>query len=58
MLFRSGYTLDTTASINQATKTITVPQSGSARFYRLRWDHSMTITSTTLVGSNIVMTYQ
>jgi hypothetical protein len=54
----TGYTLDTTASINQTTKTITIPQSGSARFYRLRWDHQLTIKSITLVGGNVVMTYQ
>jgi hypothetical protein len=54
----TGYALDTTASINQATKTITIPQSGPARFYRLRWDHQVTIKSITLVGGNVVLTYQ
>jgi hypothetical protein len=54
----TGYTLDTTASINQATKTITIPQSRPARYYRLRWDHQVTIKSITLVGGNVVMTYQ
>ena len=53
-----GYTLDTTASINQSTRTITIPQNGPARFYRLRWDHQVTIKSITQVGSNVVLTYQ
>jgi hypothetical protein len=54
----TGYALDTTASINQNTRTITIPQSGPARFYGLRWDHQLTIKSITLVGGNVVMTYQ
>ena len=54
----AGYTLDTTASINQSTRTIIIPQNGPARFYRLRWDHQVTIKSITQVGSNVVLTYQ
>jgi hypothetical protein len=54
----TGYALDTTASINQTTRTITIPQNGPARYYRLRWDHQVTIKSITLVGGNVVMTYQ
>jgi hypothetical protein len=54
----TGYVLDTTASINKVTKTITVPQSGTARFYRLQGANQTTITSTTVVGANVVMTYQ
>jgi hypothetical protein len=54
----TGYTLDSAASIDQTTKTITIPQSGPARFYRLSWDRQLTITSITQVGSSIVLTYQ
>lgn len=54
----TGYALDTTASINQNTRTITIPQNGPARYYRLRWDHQVTIKSITLVGGNVVLTYQ
>jgi hypothetical protein len=53
----TGYAPDATASVNQITKTITIPQNGSARFYRLHWDHAVTITSTTVVGGNVVLTY-
>ncbi len=54
----TGYAIDTTAVADLGTGTITIPQSGAARFYRLRWDHAATITSTTLVGGNVVLTYQ
>lgn len=44
-------------SLNVATKTITVPMSGSSRFYRIRSGASATITKTVISGSNIVITF-
>jgi len=44
-------------SVNLATKTITVPLSGSTQFYRIRSNTALTITSITLSGGNVVITY-
>jgi hypothetical protein len=44
-------------SVNLATKTITVPKSGSMQYYRIRSDTALTISSTTIAGSNVVITY-
>jgi len=43
---------------NLATKTITVPVSGSMRFYRIRSDTALTITSIKILGGKVVITYQ
>ncbi len=52
------YTEDSSAVINMATKTITLPQSGGARFYRIRQcPPAPNITSIKRVGGNLVMTY-
>jgi hypothetical protein len=54
------YVVDTSAGIEVYPKRITVPSNGPGRFYRINWigsDHTPTITSITLVGSNVVMTY-
>jgi hypothetical protein len=51
------YSIETNASIEPGTRHITVP-AGSARFYRLRWDHQATITSVKLAGGNVELTYQ
>jgi hypothetical protein len=40
-----------------ATKTITVPLSGSMQFYRIRSNTALTITSITISGGNVVITY-
>ena len=40
-----------------ATKTITVPLSGSMQFYRIRSNAASTITSITISGGNVVITY-
>lgn len=45
------------ASVNLATKTITVPQSSGAAFYRIRSDVPSTITSVLPSGGNVVITY-
>ena len=44
-------------SVNLATKTITVPQSGAVQFYRIRSGTTLSITSITLSDGNIVITY-
>jgi len=44
-------------SLNLATKTITVPLSGSMRFYRIRAGAAVTLTSTRISGGNVVITY-
>jgi hypothetical protein len=44
-------------SVNLATKTITVPLSGNMRFYRISAYTAFTITSVTVSGGNVVITY-
>ncbi len=44
-------------SVNVATKTITVPLSGSMQFYRIRAGTALTITNITISGGNVVFTY-
>jgi len=42
---------------NLATKTITVPRSGSMEFYRIRSNTAVTITTITISAGNVVITY-
>jgi len=49
------YTDASGQSANLQTKTITVPQSGSMQFYRIRAATGLTITSITLSGGNVVI---
>lgn len=44
-------------SVNLATKTITVPASGSLQFYRIRSTTALTITGITVSAGNVVITY-
>ena len=44
-------------SLNLVSKTITVPLSGSTQFYRIRSVTAHTITSITISGGNVVITY-
>jgi hypothetical protein len=44
-------------SLNLATKTITVPTSGSVQFYRIRSGTALTITEISVSGGNVVITY-
>jgi hypothetical protein len=44
-------------SLSLATKTITVPLSGGMQFYRIRAGTALTITSITISGGNVVITY-
>jgi hypothetical protein len=45
-------------SVNLVTKTMTVPLSGSTQFYRIRSGTALTITSITISGGNVVITYE
>jgi hypothetical protein len=51
------YTVDNSAVIDTNAKTVTVPQSGSAKFYRLQAASASHFTQIKKVGSSIVMTY-
>ncbi|MHB1309594.1 MAG: ice-binding family protein [Limisphaerales bacterium] len=44
--------------LNAVTKTLTVPRSGSTQLYRIRSATALAITSITISGSNVVITYQ
>jgi hypothetical protein len=49
------YTLEGSASANYANRTITVPASGSTRFYRLSASVPLTIKSTSVSGGNVIL---
>jgi hypothetical protein len=51
------YTYALAQSIDLTTRTITVPKSGSAQFYRIRATKALTVASITLSGANVVITY-
>jgi hypothetical protein len=51
------YTEAAGQSVNLATKTITVPVSGSMHFYRIGSGTALTMTSITVSGGNVVITY-
>ena len=44
-------------SLNLGSKTFTVPMSGATQFYRIRAVTALTITSITMSGGNVVITY-
>ena len=54
----TGYTIDNTAIVTPGTQQVTIPQSGGTRFYRLMWDHQVTIKSVKVSGGNVLLTYQ
>jgi hypothetical protein len=43
--------------VDLATRTIVVPQSGGAQYYRIRSNTPFTIKGITLSGGNVVLTY-
>jgi len=51
------YSADLTALIDPGAKTVTVPRSGNARFYRLRSSTALTISSIASQGGNVRLTY-
>ena len=56
-LVAGPYTDAAGQSVNLATKTITVPLSGGTQFYRIRAGTALTLTSITISGGNVVITY-
>ena len=52
------YVIDSTALINPSSKIITVPKSGSARFYRLSSSTGYTLGRPSVSGNNIILSYQ
>ncbi len=54
---RGAYTYAAGQSVDVATKTITVPVSGSMRYFRIIAGTAFTITSTTVAGGNVVIIY-
>ncbi len=46
------------ASAEPGNRRVIVPAVGSTRFYRLRWDHPVTITGVSLAGEKVALTYQ
>jgi hypothetical protein len=53
-----SYTDDSSAIIDAANKRVTIPINGPVRFYRLAGDTAVKITTATIQGANIVLTYQ
>jgi hypothetical protein len=51
------YTYASGHSVNLETQIITVPMSGSRQFYRIRAGTASAITSITISGGNVVITY-
>ena len=56
-VFTGQYTDAAGQSVNLATRTITVPQPHGTRFYRIWSDTALTITSITVSGGRVVITY-
>ena len=56
-LVTGPYTYAPGQSVNLATKTITVPQSGAMQFYRVRSDTALAMASIRISGGNVVITY-
>jgi hypothetical protein len=52
------YSIDLTAQIDPGAKTVTIPKSGTTRFYRLRSSTGYTLSAPTIAGNNVVMSYQ
>ena len=51
------FTADTSAVIDASHQTITIPQAGVARFYRIQAANALTIKSIAIDGANVVLTY-
>ena len=51
------YTIPAGAVYNSATKTVTVPITGSTQFYRISASSALTIQSISVVGGNVVITW-
>ncbi len=51
------YTLESGTVLNEPARTITVPRSGNARFYRIRGSTQISIRSISLQGANLIIGY-
>jgi hypothetical protein len=52
------YADDSSAVVEESTRTVTLPQPGRARFYRLRACAPLQITSIELAGSSLILRYE
>jgi hypothetical protein len=52
------YAEETATVVDTGNKRITVPRSGTTRFYRIGWTSVVTITGLSFSGSDVVLTYQ
>jgi hypothetical protein len=52
------FTFESAAVVDTATKTVTIPTAGATRFYQLHAPFSPRITSITLTGGNVVLTWE
>jgi hypothetical protein len=52
------YTPEVNMLVDTGNKRLTVPQSTSARFYRIGWKSQIHITGMSLMGGNVVLSYQ
>ncbi|NOS70936.1 MAG: hypothetical protein HOP33_13520 [Verrucomicrobia bacterium] len=52
------YTIEPSAIVEPGSRHVTLAAVGNTRFYRLRWDHAVSIKSINLVGGNVELTYQ
>lgn len=52
------YTPEVNMLVDTGNKRLTVPQSTSARFYRIGWKSQLQITGISLTGGNVVLSYQ
>jgi hypothetical protein len=52
------YAVEANAVVEPGTRRVSLPTNGSARFYRIRWDHPVTIKTVQISGGNVELTYQ
>ena len=55
---KGPYTIEAAAFFNPSAKTVTVPRSGTTRFYRLRSSAGYTLSKPVMSGANVVLSYQ
>lgn len=58
VLDTSTFTPETSVAIDWLAKTVTVPESGTPRYYRLKSNSALLISNIQAVGTNVVMTYE
>lgn len=55
---KGPYTLEANLIADTGNKRLTIPQSGTTKFYRVSWASQVTITGISTSGGNVVLTYQ